>query len=207
MRQNRGGNHSIHVAIDWRRRAHIAKLLTDQDQMKGIATMKRIALIATSVLISATPAFAHAGHGIASGFMHPLLGWDHLAAMLAVGAWGAMLGARAIWAAPLAFVAAIIAGAALGMAGVELPFVETMILASVVVLVGFVVTQVKMPVWSGMAIIGLFALAHGFAHSSEMPAIANAWVYGAGFATATLMIHALGAITAMAVMKLRAVKA
>jgi urease accessory protein len=75
------------------------------------------------------------------------------------------------------------------------------------VLVGFVVTQVKMPVWSGMAIIGLFALAHGFAHGSEMPAIANAWVYGAGFATATLMIHALGAITAMAVMKLRAVKA
>ncbi len=169
--------------------------------------MKRTALIATSVLISSTPAFAHAGHGIASGFMHPLLGWDHLAAMLAVGAWGAMLGARAIWAAPLAFVFAMVAGAALGMTGVELSFVETMILASVVVLAGFVVTQVKMPVWSGMAITGLFALAHGFAHGSEMPAIANAWVYGAGFVTATLMIQTLGAITAMTVIKLRAVKA
>ena len=77
--------------------AVVASLLPDHDQMKGIITMKRIALIATLVLVSVTPAFAHAGHGIASGFLHPFLGWDHLIAMLAVGAWGATLGLRAIW--------------------------------------------------------------------------------------------------------------
>ena len=87
--------------------------------------MKRIALIATLILVTATPAFAHAGHGIASGFLHPFLGWDHLIAMLAVGAWGATLGARAIWAVPAAFVSAMIVGGAFGMAGTELPFIQT----------------------------------------------------------------------------------
>ena len=169
--------------------------------------MKRIALIATLTLLSATPAFAHAGHGITSGFLHPFLGWDHLIAMLAVGAWGATLGARAIWAVPLAFISAMIFGGVVGMSGIELPFVETMILASVIVLGGFAVARVKMPVWSGVAIVGLFALAHGFAHGTEMPALANAWVYGAGFVVATSLIHALGAVAAMAVMKVRSLPA
>ncbi len=168
--------------------------------------MKRIALIATLILVSATPALAHGGHGIASGFLHPFLGWDHLIAMLAVGAWGATLGARAIWAVPLAFVSAMIAGSAVGMSGIEFPFVEAMILASVVVLAGFAVARVKMPVWSGLAIVGLFALAHGFAHGAEMPALANVWIYGAGFVTATSLIHALGAVAALAVMKMKAVR-
>jgi urease accessory protein len=174
--------------------------------MKGIITMKRIALIATLILVSATPAFAHAGHGIASGLLHPFLGWDHLAAMLAVGAWGATLGARAVWAVPLAFVSAMIVGGLLGISGIELPFVETMILASVIVLAGFVFARVKMPVWSGMGIVGLFALAHGFAHGAEMPVLANAWVYGVGFVAATSLIHALGAVAALATMKMKRVR-
>ena len=72
--------------------------------------MKRIALVATLVILSAEPALAHAGHGIQSGFTHPFLGWDHLLAMLAVGAWGATLGNRAIWAVPAAFVGMMIVG-------------------------------------------------------------------------------------------------
>jgi len=180
-------------------------LISDQDQMKGIITMKRIALIATLILVSATPAFAHAGHGITFGFLHPFLGWDHLVAMLAVGAWGATLGTRAIWAVPLAFVSAMIIGGGVGTSGIQLPFVETMILASAVVLGGFAVASLKMPVWSGMAIVGLFALAHGFAHGTEMPALANMWVYGAGFVAATLLIHALGAIAALAVTRMKSI--
>ena len=168
--------------------------------------MKRIALIATLTLLSATPAFAHAGHGITSGFLHPLVGWDHLIAMLAVGAWGATLGTRAIWAVPLAFVSAMIVGGVVGMSGIELPFVETMILASVVVLAGFAVARVKMPVWSGMTVVGLFALAHGFAHGAEMPSLANAWIYSGGIVAATSLIHALGAVAAIAVTQLKAVR-
>jgi urease accessory protein len=175
--------------------------------MKGIITMKRTALIATLTLLSATPAFAHAGHGITSGFLHPFLGRDHLITMLAVGAWGATLGARAIWAVPLAFVSAMIVGGVAGMSGIQLPFVETMILASVVVLAGFAVARVKMPVWSGMAVVGLFALAHGFAHGSELPEGVSPWVFGTGFVTATSLIHALGAIVALTVMKAKAARA
>lgn len=167
--------------------------------------MKRIALIATLVLISATPAFAHAGHGIASGFLHPFLGWDHLIAMLAVGAWAATLGNRAIWAVPAAFVSAMILGGTFGMADIEVPFVETMILASVLVLAALAIARVKLPVWSGMAIVGLFALAHGYAHGAEIPEGASAWLFGAGFVAATSLIHALGAVMALAVMKVKAV--
>ena len=166
--------------------------------------MKRIALIATLILVSATPAFAHAGHGIASGFLHPFLGWDHLIVMLAVGAWGAALGARAVWAVPAAFVCAMIVGGLFGMSGIEVPFVETMILASILVLAGFAVARVKMPIWSGMAIVGLFALAHGFAHGAEIPEGANTWVFVSGFVTATSLIHTLGAIAALVVTRLRA---
>jgi urease accessory protein len=179
----------------------------DQDQMKGIMTMKRIALVATLAVLTATPALAHVGHGIQSGFMHPFLGWDHLLAMLAVGACGATLGNRAIWAVPASFVGMMIVGGILGMAGINLPFVEIMIFASGFVIAGFAAARVKMPMWSGMAIVGLFALAHGHAHGAEMPELVNPWVYGAGFVAATSLIHALGAISALAVMKLRAVKA
>ena len=169
--------------------------------------MKRIALIATLILLTASPAFAHAGHGISSGFLHPFLGWDHLLAMLAVGAWGATLGTRAVWAVPAAFVSMMIVGGLLGMSGIEVPFVETMILASVGVLAALALVRVKMPVWSGMAIVGLFALAHGHAHGAEIPEGVSPWVFGAGFVTATSLIHALGAISALAVMRLKAVRA
>ena len=169
--------------------------------------MKRIALIATLILVSTTPAFAHAGHAITSGFLHPFLGWDHLIAMLAVGAWGATLGTRAVWAVPAAFVSMMIVGGLLGMSGIEVPFVETMILASVGVLAALALVRVKMPVWSGMAIVGLFALAHGHAHGAEIPEGVSPWVFGAGFVTATSLIHALGAISALAVMKLKRARA
>ncbi|MGQ0485835.1 MAG: HupE/UreJ family protein [Hyphomicrobiales bacterium] len=159
--------------------------------------MKRTALLATLFTLAlAAPGFAHTGTGIASGFAHPFLGWDHLLAMLAVGAWGAMLGGRAIWAVPAAFVGAMIAGGALAMTGVALPFVEATIAASVLVLGFFLLARIRMPVWAGMAVAGLFALAHGHAHGAELPPMADAWIYGFGFVTATSLIHALGAIAA-----------
>ncbi len=157
--------------------------------------MKRIALLATVfALAGAAPAFAHTGTGNASGFVHPFLGSDHLLAMLAVGAWGAMLGNRALWAVPAAFISAMALGGAMAMIGVDLPFVEATIFASVLVLGAFVLARIRMPVWACMAVAGLFALAHGQAHGAELPPMADAWIYGFGFVTATALIHAFGAI-------------
>jgi urease accessory protein len=170
--------------------------------------MKRTALLATLfALASDMPAFAHTGAGVASGFVHPFLGADHLIAMLAVGAWGAMLGGRAIWAVPAAFVSAMTLGGALAIAGIGLPFVEIAIFASMLVLGGFVLLRVRMPVSAGMTVVGLFALAHGHAHGAELPLAANAWIYGFGFVSATALIHALGAIAARFALKTRAVRA
>lgn len=170
--------------------------------------MKRTALLATLfTLAGAAPAFAHTGTGIASGFAHPFLGWDHLLAMLAVGTWGAMLGGRAIWAVPAAFVSAMALGGALAMAGVALPFVEATVFVSVLVLGVFLLARIKMPVWAGMMVVGLFALAHGHAHGAELPLMANAWIYGFGFVTATALIHAIGAIATRFALQAKAVRA
>ena len=51
-----------------------------------------IALVAA---LMASPALAHTGSitgGFIGGFVHPVFGPDHVAAMVAVGLWGAFLG-------------------------------------------------------------------------------------------------------------------
>ncbi|TIR32703.1 MAG: HupE/UreJ family protein, partial [Mesorhizobium sp.] len=102
------------------------------------ASTKRTALATILFLAAAMPAYAHVGVGTTSsfttGFMHPLSGLDHMTVMIAVGLWAAMKGGKAVWAWPLAFVGVMVAGAALGMLQVPVPFVEPGILASVVAL-------------------------------------------------------------------------
>ncbi|TIU96016.1 MAG: HupE/UreJ family protein, partial [Mesorhizobium sp.] len=137
------------------------------------ASTKRTALAAILFLAAAMPAYAHVGVGTTSsftaGFMHPLSGLDHMTVMIAVGLWAAMKGSKAVWAWPLAFVGVMVAGAALGMLQVPVPFVEPGILASVVALGLLVALAVDLPVSAGVAIIGLFALFHGHAHGTEVP--------------------------------------
>jgi len=87
-----------------------------------------IFLILASALLAPTTVLAHnpggVAGGFASGFMHPLTGIDHILAMVAVGIWGAQLGAPAIWALPVAFPLVMSVGGAMGVRGVPLPGVE-----------------------------------------------------------------------------------
>lgn len=143
-----------------------------------------------------TAAFAHTGAGSTSGFvngfMHPVGGLDHVLAMVAVGLLAARLGGRALWAVPLAFVTMMIVGGMAGVAGVPLPFVEQGITGSIIVL-GFVIalgSQLSTPV--AMALAGFFAIFHGHAHGTEMPVDVVGVAYGAGFATATALLHGAG---------------
>jgi urease accessory protein len=157
---------------------------------------KRLSLSAILFLAAAMPAYAHVGVGTTSsftaGFMHPLSGLDHMTVMIAVGLWAALKGGRASWAWPAAFVGVMLGGGALGMALVPMPFVEPGILASVVALGLLVALAVDLPVSAGVAIIGLFALFHGHAHGTEVPENAGGLEYMAGFAVATVMLHAVG---------------
>ncbi|MBZ9724083.1 HupE/UreJ family protein [Mesorhizobium sp. CO1-1-11] len=158
--------------------------------------VKRLCLSAILLVAAAMPAYAHVGIATTSsamtGFTHPLSGLDHMTVMLAVGLWAALKGGKAIWVWPAAFVGVMLGGAALGMAHVPLPFVEPGILASVVALGLLVALAVDLPVSAGVAIIGLFALLHGHAHGTEVPENAGGLEYMAGFAVATVLLHAIG---------------
>lgn len=153
-----------------------------------------IALIAT--LLPAA-ALAHTGHGHASGFAsglaHPLLGPDHLLAMIAVGLWAGLSGGRALIVFPLAFVAAMLAGGLMGAGGAGLAVVEPTILASLITLGALVALAFRAPMGISLVGLALFGLAHGHAHGIEGPGGAG---YALGFVIATAALHGLGIVLA-----------
>jgi urease accessory protein len=139
---------------------------------------------------------AHEGAGITggfiSGFMHPVLGWDHVVAMVAVGLWGAFLGNPAIWVLPVIFPLVMAFGGVLGVVGLPIPAVETGIAASAVVLGAMVAFAVRPPIWMAAVIVGAFAIFHGHAHGTELPGAVNPLVYSVGFVIATGLLHLSG---------------
>ena len=158
--------------------------------------MKRLLLALVLAIVASTPALAHlnpAEHGsFAAGFSHPLFGTDHILAMTGVGLWAALLGGRALWLVPTAFVVTMMAGFGLAMAHAGLPFVEPLIAASVVLLGLLALVALRAPTPIAMALAGFFALFHGYAHGGELGEAA-AWPFMAGFALATAALHAVGA--------------
>jgi urease accessory protein len=158
-------------------------------------------LLLLSALVLALPVFAHAhpghdGHDLtwsfSTGLGHPLSGWDHLLAMIAVGLWAALLGGRARWLVPAAFVGTMMIGAIGGRLGLSLPGIEQGIAASLLVLGLLIAFSVRLPAALSMGVVALFALFHGWAHGAEMPAMNTGLTYGAGFVLATVLLHATG---------------
>ncbi len=153
-------------------------------------------IVATLLIVFAGSASAHEAAGIAggfvSGFMHPVLGWDHVVAMIAVGLWGAFLGSPAIWILPIVFPLVMALGGALGVLGVPIPAVETGIAASAVVLGLMVALAARPPIWVAAVIVGVFAIFHGHAHGTELPDAANPLAYSLGFVVATGLLHLSG---------------
>jgi urease accessory protein len=157
----------------------------------------RFAPLAILALASSPFAMAHPGHGpvdLVTGFVHPLTGWDHLLAMVAVGLWAAQLGGRARWALPAAFVGAMALGATAGIAGFAPAGVDSAILASVFALGLLVAGAVKMPLGAGLALVALAGACHGAAHGAEMPWQADSLQYLGGMVAASALLHASGVI-------------
>lgn len=146
----------------------------------------------------AMPALAHVQQGQAAGFvaglLHPVSGLDHVLAMVAVGLWGAQLGAPAIWLLPVTFPLVMALGGFLGLVGVPLPGVEIGIAASGFLLGALVATQSRPPLWLAAAIVGVFAVFHGHAHGTELPPGHSGLPYSAGFVVATGCLHATGVL-------------
>lgn len=163
--------------------------------MKANRPLPSAFLVTTALMLVPVLAHAHPGHnggGFAHGFIHPLSGPDHLLAMFAAGLWAAQLGGRALWAVPAAFLAVMTLGGTLGMAHIQIPFIEQGILLSVLVLGVLVAAAVRLPLVVSVAIVGLFALCHGIAHGAEMPANAAGLSYAAGFVLTTALLQASG---------------
>lgn len=157
--------------------------------------MRLLSLFAATLLF-ATTAEAHTGTGatagLAYGFLHPLGGLDHLLAMLGIGLLAAFLGGRALWLVPAAFLVMMAAGGLLGFAAVGLPFVELGIALSIVMIGGALAWARSLPLILAMALAGLFAVFHGHAHGTEMPAAASGLAYGLGFLAGTALLHGAG---------------
>jgi len=148
-------------------------------------------------------ALAHIGQGdISGGFIagvaHPVFGLDHVVAMVAVGIWGAQLGAPAIWVLPVTFPIVMAFGGVLGGLGVPIPGIEIGIAVSAIVLGAMIGFATHPPLWVAAIVVGVFAIFHGHAHGTELPESANAISYAVGFVAATGSLHALGILIGVA---------
>ena len=157
--------------------------------------MNRKLVFALLMLVPAR-AFAHVtgdvAGGLASGFLHPISGLDHVVAMVAVGLWGTQLGKPAIWILPVTFPIVMAFGGVLGVRGVPMPPVEIGIALSAVVLGAVVALALRPPLWAAASVVGVFAIFHGYAHGTELPQSATPLAYGAGFVLTTGLLHVSG---------------
>ncbi len=129
---------------------------------------------------------------LAGSVAHPFLGFDHLLAMLAAGLWAAQQRGWARWAIPGAFAGATAVGTAFAAAGVALPDAESAIALSVLILGLLVAARRASSLPAAMALVGAFAVFHGFAHGTEMQQAASPLVAAVGFVLGTALLHAAG---------------
>jgi urease accessory protein len=108
-------------------------------------------LIAAAMLLAPQVGLAHTGEGVVGGFLsgvtHPIFGFDHVVAMVAVGLWGAFLGQPAIWLLPVVFPVIMAFGGLAGVLGMPLPGVETGIALSALALGAMVALALRPPLW------------------------------------------------------------
>lgn len=154
------------------------------------------ALAAIAHLAWAATASAHVesgqAAGLLTGFAHPISGLDHVLAMIAVGLWGAQLGAPALWLLPVTFPMVMALGGMVGLLGVPLPGVELGIAASAVLLGLAVISELRPPLAAAIVLVGVFGIFHGHAHGTELPPGQSALLYSLGFVAATGALHAVG---------------
>ncbi len=152
--------------------------------------------ISTVTVLWPLYAWAHVGSGEAGGFLtglqHPVSGLDHVVAMIAVGLWGAQLGNPALWVLPVLFPMMMAGGGMLGLMGIPLPGVEIGIAMSAIVLGTMVFAEARLNIQLAMVIVAFFAISHGHAHGTELPAGQSGLLYSIGFVAATGCLHGVG---------------
>jgi len=153
-------------------------------------------IVLLAALAAPSRAWAHVQTGevggFVSGFHHPISGWDHVLAMVAVGLWGSQLGAPAMWLLPVTFPMVMALGGMMGLLGIPLPGVEFGIAFSAIVLGAMVLAEKRPSLWVAAVVVGIFAIFHGHAHGTELPAGQSGLLYSMGFVIATGCLHGVG---------------
>ena len=155
-----------------------------------------LSIIAITSVIFPSVSFAHqsGGGGFLAGLSHPVLGFDHLLAMLSVGALSAQMGGKSIWTVPTAFVSIMLLGGVMGLNNIPLISVEMGISISVLALGIALTIEKKLAPIIATFFVGFFAIFHGYAHGMEMPLLANPTLYVLGFTLGTVGIHVTGVL-------------
>jgi urease accessory protein len=164
------------------------------------STHKTILFLACLLAALSMPemAFAHTGKGAAggfiSGFKHPLTGWDHVAAMVAVGIWGAILGRPAIWMLPVIFPLVMTVGGFMGMVGIDIPnnIITLGIALSSILMGSAIIMKWRAPLIVAAIAAGFFAIFHGNIHGQNLPSAANPATYSLGFVLGSGSLHLAG---------------
>lgn len=153
-------------------------------------------LLAALIIFLPSYAFAHVERGQAAGFVtglqHPWSGLDHVLAMIAVGLWGAQLGNPAMWLLPVTFPMVMAMGAMMGLIGIPLPGIEIGIALSAILLGTLVVGEIRPKMIIAVLLVAVFAIFHGHAHGTELPAGQSGMLYSMGFVIATGCLHGIG---------------
>ena len=158
--------------------------------------MNRLFTAAISTML-AGPALADPGSIVTgsttTGLLHPLLGLDHVLAMVAVGLLAIGQGPRARLILPGSFVLAMALGISTAAAGIGVPLVEPMIFASLLVLGALIGLALRVPLAAGTGLVGLFGMFHGAAHGAELGQAA-ALPFAFGVLATTAVLHGLGVV-------------
>lgn len=152
-----------------------------------------VALLAAPLALAHPHPHPHVHGGFAHGLLHPLVGLDHLLAMIGLGLWAAQQGRlRSALLLPGAFLVAMLIGFGVGVATQPMLVVEFGILGSVLLVGGLIAWGGRLPLATGMVLAAVFALFHGHAHGAEMAAGLSGLSFGAGFVLASGGLLAAG---------------
>lgn len=162
--------------------------------MQNKAFLKGTVILLSLITFSVAQAHDRAAEGSAwmAGLSHPLLGWDHLLVMLAVGLWSAQQRGRIVWYLPAVFVSVMAIGAGIGGTGLPLPGIESGIAVSLLVLGLLLAFAIRLPMILSIVMVGLFALSHGWSHGTQMPPATSIAIQGAGLILTTALMHVVG---------------
>ena len=130
--------------------------------------------------------------GFLFGLLHPILGLEHLTAMVLVGILSVQVGGVAIWAVPTAFMLVMSVGGLVGLAGSPAPYVESLVALSVFWIGLVIALRARPPLWLAIAIVGFFAFFHGHAHGYGLQFVPEPARYVGGFMLATGALHLIG---------------